>query len=137
MKKVLIADKMSIEAEKVFIANSISFDIKVGLSEDEICNIVEDYDGIIVRSATKITKKIIDSSSKLKVLGRAGIGVDNIDIETATAKGPIEIRRIFHRLNKKLISLKRIGFASLKLGNLREGEYRELTHNEINKLCSL
>ena len=48
-----------------------------------------------------------------------------------------EIRRIFHRLNMKLISLKRIGFASLKLGNLREGEYRELTHNEINKLCSL
>ena len=48
-----------------------------------------------------------------------------------------EIRRIFHRLNKKLISLKRIGFASLKLGNLREGEYRELTYNEINKLCSL
>ena len=48
-----------------------------------------------------------------------------------------EIRRIFHRLNKKLISLKRIGFASLKLGNLREGEYRELTQNEINKLCSL
>ena len=48
-----------------------------------------------------------------------------------------EIRRIFHRLNKKLISLKRIGFASLKLGNLREGEYRELTHNEINKLYSL
>ena len=48
-----------------------------------------------------------------------------------------EIRRIFHRLNKKLISLKRIGFASLKLGNLREGEYRELTQNEINKLCSI
>jgi len=48
-----------------------------------------------------------------------------------------EIRRIIHRLNKKLISLKRIGFASLKLGNLREGEYRELTQNEINKLCSL
>ena len=46
-----------------------------------------------------------------------------------------EIRRIFHRLNMKLISLKRIGFASLKLGNLREGEYRELTQNEINKLC--
>ena len=45
-----------------------------------------------------------------------------------------EIRRIFHRLNKKLISLKRIGFASLKLGNLREGEYRELTKNEIYKL---
>ena len=46
-----------------------------------------------------------------------------------------EIRRIFHRLNKKLISLKRIGFSSLRLGSLREGEYRELTKNEINKLC--
>ena len=95
MKKVLIADKMSTEAEKVFIANSISFDIKVGLSEDEICNIVEDYDGIIVRSATKITKKIIDSSSRLKVLGRAGIGVDNIDIETATAKGIVVMNTPF------------------------------------------
>ena len=95
MKKVLIADKMSIEAEKVFIANSISFDTKVGLSEDEICNIVEDYDGIIVRSATKITKKIIDSSSRLKVLGRAGIGVDNIDIETATSKGIVVMNTPF------------------------------------------
>ena len=69
MKKVLIADKMSIQAEKVFAANGISFDKKIGLSEAEICNIVNEYEGIIVRSATKITKKIIQSGNKLKVLG--------------------------------------------------------------------
>ena len=57
MKKVLIADKMSIQAEKVFTANGISFDKKIGLSEEEICGIVSEYEGIVVRSATKITKK--------------------------------------------------------------------------------
>ena len=87
MKKVLIADKMSIQAEKVFTANGISFDKKIGLSEEAICEIVNEYEGIVVRSATKITKKIIQSGEKLKVLGRAGIGVDNIDIEAATNYG--------------------------------------------------
>ena len=64
MKKVLIADKMSVQAEKIFTANGISFDKKIGLSEEEICNIVNDYEGIIVRSATKITKKIIQSGKR-------------------------------------------------------------------------
>ena len=59
MKKVLIADKMSIQAEKIFTANGINFDKKVGLSEEEICEIVNEYEGIVVRSATKITKKIM------------------------------------------------------------------------------
>ena len=95
MKKVLIADKMSIEAEKVFTANGINFEIKTGLSENEICSIVESYDAIVVRSATKITKKIIETGSKLKVLGRAGIGVDNIDIETATTKGIVVMNTPF------------------------------------------
>ena len=57
MKKVLIADKLSSEAEKVFTANNIGFEKKVGLSEDELCSIVEQYHAIVVRSATKITKK--------------------------------------------------------------------------------
>ena len=63
MKKVLIADKMSIQAEKVFTANGINFDKKTGLSEDEICKIVNEYEGIVVRSATKITKKIRSCTS--------------------------------------------------------------------------
>ena len=66
MKKVLIADKMSIQAEKVFTANGINFDKKIGLSEEEICKIVNEYEGIVVRSATKITKKIIQSGEKTK-----------------------------------------------------------------------
>ena len=61
MKKVLIADKMSVQAEKVFMANGISFEKKIGLSEEEICSIVSEYEGIVVRSATKITNKIIQS----------------------------------------------------------------------------
>ncbi len=95
MKKVLIADKMSIQAEKVFTANGINFDKKIGLSEEEICKIVNEYEGIVVRSATKITKKIIQSGEKLKVLGRAGIGVDNIDIEAATNNGIVVMNTPF------------------------------------------
>ena len=87
MNKILIADKLSIEAEKIFLANNIPCDIKTGLSENEIIDIADDYNGIVVRSATKITKNIIDAGKNLKVLGRAGIGVDNIDISAATDKG--------------------------------------------------
>ena len=95
MKKVLIADKLSIEAEKVFTANNINYDKKTGLSEKEICEIVNEYNGIVVRSATTITKKIIDAGKKLKVLGRAGIGVDNIDINAATDKGIVVMNTPF------------------------------------------
>ncbi len=95
MIKILIADKMSVQADKVFTANSIHFDKKTGLSEEEICQIVEEYDGIVIRSATKITKKIINSSKRLKVIGRAGIGVDNIDIEAATNKGIVVMNTPF------------------------------------------
>ena len=87
MKKILIADKLSKEAEKIFLANNILCDIKTGLSENEIIDIADNYYGIVVRSATKITKNIIDAGKNLKVLGRAGIGVDNIDISAATDKG--------------------------------------------------
>ena len=95
MKKVLIVDKMSVQAEKVFTANGISFDKKIGLSEEEICGIVTEYEGIVVRSATKITSKIIQCGKKLKVLGRAGIGVDNIDIDAATKNGIVVMNTPF------------------------------------------
>ena len=58
MTKILIADKLSKEAEKIFLANNIPCDIKTGLSENEIVDIVGDYNGIVVRSATKITKTV-------------------------------------------------------------------------------
>ena len=87
MVKVLIADKLSTQAEKIFAANKINCETKTGLTEKEIISIVDQYDAIVVRSATKITDNIINNGKNLKVIGRAGIGVDNINIKTATDKG--------------------------------------------------
>ena len=83
MPKVLISDSMSNVAQKIFEKNNISFDVKTGLSEEEIIKIVPDYDGMVVRSATKVTKNIISAAKNLKVIGRAGAGVDNIDVSFA------------------------------------------------------
>lgn len=86
-QRVLIADKISDEALKIFKTNKIDVDQKYKLTEDQIIKIIKNYDGIIVRSFTKVTKKIIESSSKLKVIARAGVGVDNVDVKEATNKG--------------------------------------------------
>ena len=87
MVKVLIADKLSTQAEKIFAANKIDCETKTGLTEKEIISISDQYDAIVVRSATKITDNIINNGKNLKVIGRAGIGVDNIDIKAATDQG--------------------------------------------------
>jgi len=89
MPKVLISDSMSNVAQKIFEKNNISVDVKTGLSEDEIIKIIPEYDGMVVRSATKVTKKILDAASNLKVIGRAGAGVDNIDVPIAKEKNMI------------------------------------------------
>ncbi len=89
MPKVLISDSMSNVAQKIFEKNNITVDVKTGLSEDEIVKIISEYDGIVVRSATKVTKKIIEAAKNLKVIGRAGAGVDNIDVPTAKEKNII------------------------------------------------
>ena len=83
MPKVLISDSMSNVAQKIFEKNNISVDVKIGLSEEEIIKIIPEYDGMVVRSATKVTKKIISAAKNLKVIGRAGAGVDNIDVTFA------------------------------------------------------
>ena len=89
MPKVLISDAMSNVAQKIFEKNNIDVDIKTGLSEDEIIKIIPEYDGMVVRSATKVTKKILDAAKNLKVIGRAGAGVDNIDVPVAKQKNMI------------------------------------------------
>ncbi len=83
MPKVLISDSMSNIAQKIFEKNNIQFDVKTGMSEEEIIKIIPEYEGMVVRSATKVTKNIISAAKKLKVIGRAGAGVDNIDVPTA------------------------------------------------------
>ena len=83
MFKVLISDSISKVAQQIFEKNKVSVDIKTGLSEEEIIKIIPDYDSLVVRSATKVTKNIILAGKKLKVIGRAGAGVDNIDVPVA------------------------------------------------------
>ena len=85
--RVLISDKLSPAAVAIFKERGVEVDVKPGLDKDELAKIIGDYDGLAIRSATKVTAKLLEHAKKLKVVGRAGIGVDNVDIPAATAKG--------------------------------------------------
>lgn len=87
MPKVLIADALSPRAVAVFAERGVETDFKVGLKPAELSAIIGEYDGLAVRSATKVTAEIIAAASNLKIVGRAGIGVDNIDVPAATQRG--------------------------------------------------
>ncbi len=93
--RVLIADQLSPAAVSIFKERGLATDVKVGLPKEELEKIIGDYDGLAVRSATKVTEKILAAASKLRVIGRAGIGVDNIDVKAATAKGIIVMNTPF------------------------------------------
>ena len=93
--RVLISDDLSPAAVDIFKDRGITTDVKVGLSKDELEKLIKDYDGLTVRSATKVTSKVIEAAKKLRVVGRAGIGVDNIDVKAATAKGIIVMNTPF------------------------------------------
>ncbi len=93
--RVLISDKLSPLAKQIFEDRGIEVDVKVGLDKDELLEIIGDYDGLAIRSATKPSEKIIEAAKNLKVIGRAGIGVDNVDIKAATAKGVIVMNTPF------------------------------------------
>ena len=75
---------MSIKVEDVLKSKSIDYDIKTGLEPNELKSIIDNYDGILIRSATKLTAEILENCSNLKVIGRAGVGVDNVDLDIAT-----------------------------------------------------
>lgn len=86
--KVLISDPLSKEGLEVLEKEKgLQVDVKTGLKEQELKGIIKDYDGIIVRSGTNLTSTIIDAGNKLKVIGRAGVGVDNVDVDCATKHG--------------------------------------------------
>ena len=87
MPKVLISDKMDPKAAEIFRSRGLEVDEKTGLSKEELAEIVGGYDGLAVRSSTKVTPKILEAAANLKVIGRAGIGVDNIDVPEASARG--------------------------------------------------
>ena len=80
MPKVLISDALSPRAAEIFAARGIEADFSPGLRADELKARIGGYDGLAVRSATKVTSELLARADKLKVIGRAGIGVDNIDV---------------------------------------------------------
>jgi D-3-phosphoglycerate dehydrogenase len=93
--RVLIADKLSPAALKIFEERGVKADVNTGLSKEELLKIIGDYDGLAVRSATKADKDVLAAAKNLKVIGRAGIGVDNVDIPAATAAGIIVMNTPF------------------------------------------
>jgi D-3-phosphoglycerate dehydrogenase len=93
--KVLIADKLSPAAIEIFRARGIETDVQTGLAPADLRAIIGSYDGLAIRSATKVTKELLEVATQLKVVGRAGIGVDNVDIKAATAHGVVVMNTPF------------------------------------------
>ena len=87
--KVLVSDKLSSTAVQIFRDRGIEVDFEPDLGKDKnrLREVIGQYDGLAIRSATKVTKKILDAADNLKVVGRAGIGVDNVDRNAASKKG--------------------------------------------------
>lgn len=85
--KVLISDNLSPAGAKILVDAGLEVDINTGLPPEELKKIIGDYDGLVIRSATKVTSEIVDAAENLKVVGRAGIGLDNVDIPAASQKG--------------------------------------------------
>ena len=95
MPKVLISDKMDPRAAQIFRERGIEVDEITGKTKDELIAMIGDYDGLAIRSATKVTADVIAAAKNLKVIGRAGIGVDNVDIPAASAAGIVVMNTPF------------------------------------------
>jgi len=88
--KVLIADPIAQEGIEALRAHA-EVDVRLGLGHDELIAAIGDYDAIVVRSETKVSAEVIEAGQRLQVIGRAGVGVDNIDLEAATRKGIVVV----------------------------------------------
>src|SRR3954462_10929025 len=95
MAKVLISDPMDPKAAEIFRAHGVEVDERPDLSKEELKAVIGDYDGLAIRSATKVTADLLEAATNLKVIGRAGIGVDNVDIPAATARGIVVMNTPF------------------------------------------
>ena len=93
--KVLISDKMDPKAAEIFRAQGCDVDKITGKTPEELKAIIGQYDGLAIRSSTKVTKEILEAATNLKVIGRAGIGVDNVDIPASSAKGVVVMNTPF------------------------------------------
>lgn len=86
--KILVSDPLSPEGVRL-LQDHAQVDVKTGLAEEELVDIIGEYDALVVRSGTQVTASVIEAGAALKVIGRAGVGVDNIDVDNATKKGII------------------------------------------------
>jgi D-3-phosphoglycerate dehydrogenase len=85
--RILVSDELDPAALEVFRRSGFEPEVRTGMSEDELCAAIAGVDALVVRSATKVTRKVIAASTDLRVVGRAGIGVDNVDLDAATERG--------------------------------------------------
>ncbi|TAN55873.1 MAG: phosphoglycerate dehydrogenase, partial [Rhodospirillales bacterium] len=95
MPKVLISDKLSPAAVQIFKDRGLEVDVKTGMTPDELKAVIGQYDGLAIRSASKVSADVLKAATNLKVVGRAGIGVDNVDVPAATARGIVVMNTPF------------------------------------------
>lgn len=90
MHRILVSDKLgNAGIELLEAADDVEFDVRTGLSEVELIDAIGEYDGLIIRSGTTVTEAVLEAAAKLKVVGRAGVGIDNVDVRAATRHGII------------------------------------------------
>ncbi|KAL4636184.1 D-3-phosphoglycerate dehydrogenase [Arapaima gigas] len=89
LRRVLIPESVDPSCKKILQENGIEVTEKLNMSKDDLVDEIKDYEGLVVRSATKVTAEVINAAENLKIIGRAGTGVDNVDVEAATKKGII------------------------------------------------
>jgi len=88
MFKILVSDSLSDEGLNILRQDQdFQVDVKTGMKPEELKAVIKDYDALLVRSATKVNKDIIMAAERLKVIGRAGVGLDNVDLAAATERG--------------------------------------------------
>lgn len=87
--RVLVSDDLSSDGVDIMRKEGLEVDVKIGLPPDELERIIGDYDALAVRSATKVTARVLEKATRLKVVGRAGVGIDNVDLQAATRRGVV------------------------------------------------
>lgn len=134
MKKVLVSDKLAAEGVAILKnTEGIEVDVITNLTHEELKGVIKEYDGLVIRSATKVTKEIIESAERLSVIGRAGAGVDNVDIAAASKRGIVvmntpggnTITTAEHAISLMLSLARRIpqATASMKAGKWEKNKF--------------
>jgi len=139
MPKVLVSDKLSSEGVEILKESGFQVDVNTGLEKSELIRIIKDYDAIVIRSQTKLSEDVIEAAEKLKFIGRAGVGTDNIDKKAATKKGIVvmnapggnTVSTCEHAFTLMLSLARKIPFAHASLQN-KEWKRSQFKGVELN-----